>query len=121
MVEAKRQTLRGGDILRRLIFNVSGQKIETNSNCNIDNIVAGSEGYLMAKFMFYGNSWKSLKKAARFVGEDGVEHAALLDTNDTCVVPAEVLDGAYFKVGAMGDTDEQQIVTDWVTIKQEAV
>lgn len=56
--------------MRRLIFNVSGQKIETNSNCDIDNIV---------------------------------------------------LDGAYFKVGAMGDTDEQQIVTDWVTIKQEVV
>lgn len=103
--------------MRRLIFNVSGQKIETNSNCDVDNIVAGSEGYLMAKFMFYGNSWKGLKKAARFVGEDGVEHAALLDTNDTCVVPAEVLDGAYFKVGAMGATDDQQIVTGWVTIE----
>ena len=105
--------------MRRLIFNVSGQKIETNSNCDVDNIVAGSEGYLMAKFMFYGNSWKGFKKAARFVGEDGVEHAALLDTNDTCVVPAEVLDGAYFKVGAMGAmgaTDDQQIVTSWVTI-----
>ena len=94
--------------MRRLIFNGSGQKIETNSNCDIDNIVAGSERYLMAKFMFYGNSWKRLKK--------GVEHAALLDTNDTCVVPAEVLDGAYFKVGAMGTKEGQQIVTGWVTI-----
>ena len=74
--------------MRRLIFNVSGQKIETNSNC--------------------GNSWKGLKKAARFVGEDGLEHAS--------VVPAEVLDGAYFKVGDMGDMDDQQIVTGWVTI-----
>lgn len=75
----------------------------------------------MAKFMFYGNSWKGLKKAARFVGEDGAEHAALLDTNDTCVVPAEVLDGTYFKVGAMGATDERKIVTGWITIKQEVV
>lgn len=109
--------------MRRLIFNVSGQKIEKNPICDFDNIVAGSEGYLVAKFMFYGNSWKNLKKAARFVDEVGVEHAALLDTNDTCTIPKEVLDGATFKVGAMGVSEDKakQIVTAWITVKQEVV
>lgn len=109
--------------MRRLIFNVSGQKIEKNSMCDFENIVAGSEGYLLAKFMFYGNSWKGFKKAARFVDEAGVEHAALLDTNDTCTIPKEVLDGVFFKVGAMGVSEDKakQIVTAWITIKQEVV
>lgn len=51
--------------MRELLFNISGQKLEKNENCNFDDIVMNSNNYL--KLLFYFDaSWKGSR--ARDIG-----------------------------------------------------
>lgn len=52
--------------MRELVFNISGQKLEKNENCNFDDIVMNSNSYLKLLFDFDA-SWRGSRKAIKFL------------------------------------------------------
>lgn len=93
--------------MRILEFDVKRQKITKTRGCDFKHIVAGSVGYLKAKFNFSdeGNAWTGCLKAASF-WKDDEEYAVLLDENNSCYIPKEVLDGRVFNVSVTGLTKD---------------
>ena len=103
---------------RILEFDVNAQRLTKKRSCDFSNIVAGSVGYLKAKFYFSQNEWRGCRKAASF-WVDEKETAVLLDENDTCVIPTEVLVGNLFSVSVIGVRPNYRIATNKTKVKQE--
>lgn len=107
-----------GSSERVLEFEVNKQRITKKRDCDFSNIVAGSVGYLKAKFYFAPSEWKSCKKAASF-WVNGEETARLLDKSNTCLIPSEVLLTEKFGVSVTGVRDGYRIVTNQTKVTQE--
>lgn len=103
---------------RILEFTVDRQRITRKKGCDFSHIVAGSAGYLKAKFYFAHSEWEGCKKAASF-WVNGEESAELLDETDTCLIPTEVLVGDRFSVSVTGVRPEFKIVTNKIKVRQE--
>lgn len=103
--------------MRTLEFTVESQRIRKKVDCDFSNLVAGSAGYLKAKF-YFSDEWTNCKKAASFwLGDE--EHPILLDANDECVIPAEALTGNMFRVSVMGVRGEYKITSKKTKVRQE--
>lgn len=103
--------------MRTLKFMINGQQIKKNTDCDFSGLVAGSAGYLKAKFQF-SSEWHGCKKAASFwIGEQ--EYPVLLDAFDSCVIPEEVLTGEQFKVSVTGVKKLYRIQTNKTKVRQE--
>ena len=70
--------------------------------------------------LFKGNEWRECVKAASFFS-DGVEYAAILDSNDTCVIPKEALTRRRFSVSITGIRKGFKIKTNRTDVKQEVM
>ena len=105
---------------RILEFDVIKQRITRRKSCDFTKIVAGSSGYLRAKFYFSQSEWRGCKKAASF-WLDNEEYGVLLDKNDTCLIPAEALAGSKFEVSVTGvrPNSDYRITTNKTKVKQE--
>ena len=105
--------------MRILEFNVVKQRITKKQDCDFSGLVAGSIGYLQAKFHFSENDWdKCAKKVARFwIGD--LEHAVELGEDNICVIPPEVLTGKRFKVSVIGAAPDYKIETNKTDVRQE--
>jgi hypothetical protein len=97
--------------LRVLDFIVSGQTLKRAPACDFSGIVAGSRGYLFARFHFSAD-WAGCKKVAVFTCK-GKEYPVGLKDN-RCEVPAEVLTGGPVQVYAVGQRGPLRITTDAV-------
>lgn len=86
--------------------------------CDFGGLVAGSVGYLQAKFYFSENEWGiCTDKVARFwIGER--EYAARLDKNNTCDIPPEVLTESKFGISVIGVAPGYRIETNKIYVKQ---
>ena len=105
--------------MRTLEFNVRKQRLMKNTSCDFSGLVAGSVGYLQAKFDFSAAEWgKCSTKIARFWIEEQ-EHAAILDENDICTIPPEALTGSRFGVSVIGAAPGYQIETNKIYVRQE--
>ena len=106
--------------MRLLEFQVNQQSLRKLPGCDFSGIVAGSSGYLRAKFHF-AEDWNEYpKKAANFVGEGEHAHAVPLDENNECDIPTEVLTGSFFNVTVFGTNERQTITyTKEYKVKQE--
>lgn len=105
--------------MRILEFNVAKQRLTKKRGCDFSGLVAGSVGYLHAKFYFSENEWGECeKKVARF-WIDKQEHAKLLDQNNSCVIPPEVLTGKRFEVSVIGAAPGYKIETNKTNVRQE--
>lgn len=103
---------------RILEFDVNKQRLIKKRSCDFSNIVAGSVGYLKAKFYFSQNEWAGCKKAASFwINEQ--EYARILDENDSCDIPPEVLTGYKFSVSVTGVRSDYKILTNKIKVRQE--
>lgn len=103
--------------MRTLEFKVDGQRLKKQSDCDFSGLVAGSEGYLKAKFTF-SDEWLGCKKAASFwIGER--EHGALLDSDDSCIIPPEALTGELFQVSVVGMKTGYKIDSTRTKVRQE--
>lgn len=103
--------------MRELVFIADGQRLKKQADCDFSGLVAGSEGYLKAKFVF-SSEWDGCKKAASFwVGEQ--EYPALLDGNDSCIIRPEALVGESFKVSVVGVKTNYKIVSNRTKVRQE--
>lgn len=103
--------------MRILQFVADGQRLKKQTDCDFSGLVAGSEGYLRAKFTF-SDEWLGCKKAASFwVGSQ--EYAKLLDDDNSCVIPAEALIGALFEVSVVGAKPNYKISSTRTKVRQE--
>lgn len=68
--------------MRELLFNISGQKLEKNENCNFDDIVMNSNNYLKLLFDFDA-SWKGSRKAIKLTNGKDKEVNLLIKGNST--------------------------------------
>lgn len=104
---------------RILEFKVSRQRLIKDENCDFTNIVRGSVGYLRAKFQLLSDEWGHCNmKIARFWLDDQ-EYSAILDDNNSCEIPPEVLTDSKFKVSVLGVGHKYRIETNKTTVKQE--
>lgn len=103
--------------MRILRFVADGQRLKKQADCDFSGLVAGSKGYLMAKFTF-SDDWSGCKKAASFwVGDR--EYADLLDGDDSCVIPADALVGDMFEVSVIGVKPNYKIKSTRTKVRQE--
>jgi len=109
---------------RILEFDVSRQRITKTKGCDFKHLVAGSKGYLKAKFNFSGegNAWGDCIKAASFWLGDN-EYAVVLDKDNCCDIPDDVTDARMFEVSVTGmslcfEVDEYRIKTNKIKVIQ---
>ena len=105
--------------MRTLEFTVDRQKVRKKSDCDFSGLVAGSVGFLRAKF-YFTPEWADCKKAASFwVNEQ--EHSVLLDEEDSCKIPAEALTTERFEVSVTGAKRGYKITTNKTKVRQEVL
>lgn len=102
--------------MRILDFNVSGQKIQKNTACDFTDIVAGSKGYLRARFDF-STDWAGCKKVAVFVSHGQEYPVAIM--NNICDIPDEALIGKTVKVYVLGRRPGFDISTNTAIFEQK--
>lgn len=101
---------------RVLVFRVNEQKLEKDPSCSFEGIVAGTKGYLKAKFSF-NRAWNGCACIAVF-RKLLEEHPAVLKSGE-CDIPAEVLDWDTFHVRVVGRRGDGSVVTtNEVEVKQ---
>ena len=101
--------------MRILTYKVKGQRLSGTGDHS--RLVAGTKGYLKARFEF-NDDWKDCVKVASFVNGD--EHAVKLDEDNTCLIPHEALTSSTFKVKVEGRrSDGYCIVSGPVTERQK--
>ena len=104
--------------MRILEFNVEKQQLTKKSDCDFSGLVAGSMGYLKAKFYFSKEWDRCATKVASF-WERNEEHAAILDADNTCLIPHEALVSGKFYVSAIGASDTYRLATNRTKVVQE--
>lgn len=88
--------------MRTLKFIVNDQIITQDPNCDFNNLVPGTEGYLKAEFSF-SPEWKDCVKVAGFWSAMGVEYQPqVLADGYSCMIPADALKKQIFKIEILG-------------------
>lgn len=104
--------------MRTLKFIVDKQIIRRDPNCDFDDLIPGTEGYLEAEFSF-SPDWKDCTKVAAFWSVMGKEYPPqILTDGKTCMIPAEALAKRSFKVQVMGKKSDFKITTNKVVVCQ---
>lgn len=104
--------------MRTLVFNVKKQIIERDQSCDFSGLVAGTSGYLKAKFLF-SDDWDNCAKVAGFFSKEDKEFPpCALDKNNSCMIPSEALQHHEFKIKLYGKRNGYTITTQKITIKQ---
>lgn len=104
--------------MRILDFIVDKQKITKSPMCDFTGLVAGSSGYLRARFAF-SKEWAGYLKIAVFSCKDCTEYAPLV--GNTCQIPPQVLEGNSFKVSVIGKRGGDKLPCGCVTVIQRRV
>ena len=105
--------------MRTLVFKVEGQRIYPNSLSEISGLVAGTSGYIRAKFLF-SDDWKGCAKVVAFNSIDGSEfEPRRLDEENSCLIPSEALKYHEFDIKVLGKgKGDYTITTRPIRIKQ---
>lgn len=108
--------LLGKDVnyMRTLAYKVSDQQLSPIGDHS--NIVAGSKGYLKAKFEF-NSEWDGCTKVASFFN-NGNEYASILDTDESCEIPGEALTSNSFEVSVEGRKPGYRILSKRIKERQ---
>ena len=104
--------------MRTLVFNVKAQRIEKDPACDFKGIVAGSNGYLEAKFNVDA-AWRGCRLAADFIVGD-TPHGVKLE-GGVCKIPADALTGPVVGVRLKGMRRDYAISTNVVSFRQEVI
>ena len=91
--------------MRVLKFIVDGQIIKQDPNCDFDNLVPGTEGYLQCEFSF-SPDWDGMVKVAGFWSKDArtlIEcEPQWLEKGRICTIPAKALKTKRFVIQILG-------------------
>ncbi|MBO7230108.1 MAG: hypothetical protein J6V20_01700 [Bacteroidaceae bacterium] len=104
--------------MRTLSFNVKNQIIEKDPMCDFSGLVAGTSGYIYAKFSFSAD-WDGCTKVVGFFSKDGREfEPCVLYEENTCQIPREALEQHEFKIQVFGKKNGCFITTRPISVKQ---
>ena len=103
--------------MRELRFIVDGQIIKRDPECDFDNLVPGTAGYLVAVFDF-SEEWNNTVRVAAFYGDKGECPPQILKDGHSCIIPEEALTGKRFKIGVLGKSKKIKITTNKVEVIQ---
>lgn len=104
--------------MRTLEFIVDGQILKSDPNCDFSNLVAGTRGYLRARFHF-SPEWKNCIKVASFYSPTGDEYPPqILHDGATCMIPDEACAKRRFKVGIIGKRGDSRLITNTISVVQ---
>jgi hypothetical protein len=109
--------------MRVLKFIVDGQIVKRDPNCDFDNLVPGTEGYLQAEFSF-SPEWDGMVKVAGFWAKekrDMVEcEPQWLEKGKVCTIPAAALKSKRFVIQLYGKKphDVMILVSSTIEIAQ---
>lgn len=104
--------------MRVILFRVKGQVIERDMSNDIGVLVAGTSGYISAKFVF-SEDWLGCSKVVGFFDKDDNELTpCALDKDGICEIPADALKYHEFKIRVYGKRGSVRITTRPITIKQ---
>lgn len=105
--------------MRTLKFIVDGQSIIKDPNCDFDNLVPGTQGYLKAEFKF-SSEWSGCDKVAGFYSNLGREYPPqVISRLGTCDIPEEATKGEKFKIQVFGlKCADFKLTTDKVLVCQ---
>lgn len=103
--------------MRTLEFTVTGQQLKKKLSCDFSGLVAGTKGYLRAKF-YFSPDWDDCKKAASF-WRDNQEHAVKIDDHNIAYIPEAALIGERFEVSVTGAKADYLIKTNKTKVRQE--
>jgi hypothetical protein len=111
---------------RFLRFEVIDQRIRKQEDCDFSCLVAGSEGYLQAKFYFDPEEWEDsayIRIASFWVDSPyGLqEFSVKLDDNNCCSIPKEVLKSDRFYVSVTVAGENYKVTTNKIKITQEVI
>ena len=107
-----------GEKMRTLVFNVKNQIIQRDNSCDFSGLVAGTTGYLRAKFTF-SEDWVGCAKVAGFFLKDGTEFSpCVLDSDNSCIIPEDILKYHEFNIRLYGKKNGYVITTRPISIKQ---
>lgn len=98
--------------MKVLSFNIVEQTITRDPLCDFSGLVAGSRGYIHARFHFSAD-WAGCKKVAVFSG-----HPVPL-VHNSCEIPAEALTGTSVQVRVLGRRPGFAISTGTVAFPQK--
>jgi hypothetical protein len=100
------------------VFNVKNQIIQKEPSCDFSGLVAGTSGYLRAKFIL-SDAWNNCAKVAGFFSKSGEEFTpCVLDEDNSCEIPSEALERHEFMIKLYGRKKDYTITTQPITIKQ---
>ena len=105
--------------MRTLVFKVDGQSIYPNSPSDIGGLVAGTSGYLKAKFLF-SDDWRGCAKVVAFNSVEGKEfEPKAIDAENSCYISEEALKYHEFEMKVLGKgKGDYTITTRPIRIKQ---
>lgn len=104
--------------MRTLVFNVKNQIIQKDHSCDFSGLVAGTTGYLKARFLF-SEDWNGCAKVVGFFSKNDEEFPpCVLNEDNTCMIPDEALKYHEFKIRVYGRNNDYTITTRPITIKQ---
>lgn len=105
--------------MRTLKFIVDGQIIAKDPNCNFDNLVPRSEGFMQARFSF-SPEWDNCVKVVSFWSALGKEYPPqLLTDGTTCRIPTEALARCSYGVQVIGKGRDFKIITNKIMVEQD--
>lgn len=102
--------------MRTLKFIITAQSIQKDPDCDFTGIVAGTQGYLQAEFLF-SQEWQGCWMAAVF-SSLGKEYPRPV-IEGKCEIPKEALTWDNFGVRVVGEKEGYRITTNEVKVKQE--
>lgn len=102
--------------MRVLSFNVDGQRISKNQDCDFTGLVAGTRNYLQAHFSF-SPDWDGCNIIARF-WRGSTEYAVPIEDN-ICIIPSEVLARKSYGISVIGQRGDYRITSNRIYIRQE--
>lgn len=103
--------------MRTLKFIVDKQIIKKDPECDFDNIVPGSSGYLRVDFSFSSEWTNAIKVASFWKNGKECEPRQLVDGH-SCIIPDEALTSRRFKIGLLGKDGEMRLNTNLIEIIQ---
>lgn len=104
--------------MRTLKFKVDGQSITLDPECDVSNLIPGTNGYVQAKFTF-SREWDRCIKVAAFYSNLGKEYEPqVLKNGEVCNIPPEALKKSIFKVKVLGKKNDYTLCTNKVTVYQ---
>ena len=104
--------------MRVLSFDVNGQQISKNPDCDFSGLVAGTRNYLQAHFSF-SPDWDGCALIASF-WKGSNEYAVPIKDN-VCMIPPEVLIGKSYGVSIIGQRSDYRITSNRIYIRQEGL